>query len=142
MQFVYYLSLSFALLIIHVLFYPSLRPHLGQLFSPQSLVDLSHPYTFPTLLSHLLNVPFTVLALCCLIEKANKCLDFVCTTFFYHFLLTCILYRFPNTYSWYLWHALFITLTVLIAEFVCLKLETAEIKLSFGHIVQEGVKGA
>ena len=28
------------------------------------------------------------------------------------------------------------------AEYACLKLETAEIKLDFGHIIQDGVKGA
>ena len=96
----------------------------------------------PTLLSHFLNVPLSVLALCYLIEKANKCFDFIGTTFFFHLILTTCLYRLPTFASWYLWHTLFVASTVLLGEYACMKLETAEIKLSFGHIVQEGVKGA
>ena len=38
------------------------------------------------------------------------------------------------------------TVTVLSSEYLCLKLETAEIKLDFGHIIEKGaqigIKGA
>ena len=103
-------------------------------------------YSWPTLLAHLLNIPLVILALALLVEKANKCLDFTLTIFMFHVIFTCLLYRMPNTLSWWLWHALTITVTVLSSEYVCLKIETAEIKLDFGHIVEKGkdlgLKGA
>ena len=141
LQFIYYLTLSLSLQIANFFLAPSLRPHLGQLFSPSSL-DHSLPAFASTLLGHALNLPLTVFSLCSLVEKANKCLDFTATIFFYHFLFTWATYEFPSTLSWWAAHALIVTVTVLVAEFACLKLETAEIKLDFGHIIQEGVKGA
>ncbi len=38
-----------------------------------------------------------------------------------------------------MWHAILVTVTVLASEYVCLKLETAEIKFSFGHIIDNQV---
>ena len=141
LQFIYYLTLSLSLQLANFFLAPTLRPHLGQLFSPSSL-DPSLPAFYSTLLGHALNLPLTVFSLCSLVEKANKCLDFTATIFFYHFLLTWATYEFPSNLSWWAAHALIVTVTVLVAEFACLKLETAEIKLDFGHIIHEGVKGA
>lgn len=97
-------------------------------------------FSFSTLLAHAINIPLTVTALAYIVEKANKCLDFTVTIFFYHFLATTFVYKLPTTLSFYLWHALLVTTTVLVSEYICLKLETAEIKLSFGHIVEKGAK--
>ena len=94
----------------------------------------------PTLFAHFLNIPFLICALAYTVEKANKCLDFTITIFFIHFVLTCFVFKFPSMLSWWIYHAILITITVLASEFVCLKLETAEIKLSFGHIIENGVK--
>ena len=49
-----------------------------------------------------------------------------------------MVYKFPNSMSWWLTHAVLVTVTVLAAEYFCLKLETAEIKLSVGHILEKG----
>jgi hypothetical protein len=72
------------------------------------------------------------------VEKANKCLDFTVTIFIYHVFLTWITYKFPNNFSWWAIHAVIITVTVLASEFICLRLETAEIKLSFGNVLEKG----
>ncbi len=141
MQFMYYTTLSISILIVNNVLYGGLRSHLGQLFSPSSL-DLSLDYSMATLIANFVNVPFVVCALAYTVEKANKCLDFTVTIFFFHWLLTCFSYRFPSLISWWLYHALIVTITVLSSEYVCLKLETAEIKLSFGHIIENGVKSA
>ena len=119
-----------------------LRPHLGQLFNPGALAlsfDLS--YCFPTLLAHALNIPLYILALAHIVEKANKCLDFTVTTFFLHLLATWVhCGRFPWALSWWLWHAILTTVTVVTGELLCMKLETAEIKLDFGHIISKGTE--
>ena len=93
-------------------------------------------YCFPTLLAHALNVPLHILALAHIVEKANKCLDFTVTTFFLHMIATWLYFgRFPWVFSWWLWHAILVTVTVVVGELVCLKFETAEIKLDFGNII-------
>jgi hypothetical protein len=79
-----------------------------------------------------------VLAEASIVEKANKCFDFTFTTFFIHFIVTCSVYKFPNTLNWWISHAALVTITVLAAEYFCLKLETQEIKLSFTHILEKG----
>ena len=137
----YYTTLSISILFVNTVFYGGLRSHLGQLFSPTSF-DLALDYSMCTLIAHFLNIPLTVCALAYTVEKANKVLDFTVTIFFFHFLMTCLSYKFPSSLSWWLYHALIITITVLTGEYVCLKLETAEIKLSFGHIIENGVKQA
>ena len=141
MQFMYYTTLSVSIVIINNILYGGLRSHLGQLFSPSSL-DLSLDYSMATLLANFLNIPFVICALAYTVEKANKCLDFTVTIFFLHWVLTCLLFKFPTSLSWWLYHAVLITITVLASEYVCLKLETAEIKFSFGHIIENGVKSA
>lgn len=71
-------------------------------------------------------------------EKANKCLDFTVTIFIIHLWSVWFTYKFPNTMQWWLTHAFLVTVTVLTSEYFCLKLETAEIKLSVGHILEKG----
>ena len=95
-------------------------------------------YSNSTILSNLLNIFFMVLAEASIVEKANKCFDFTFTTFFIHFLLTCLIYKFPYNLNWWIIHAAMVTLTVLAAEYFCLKIETAEISLNFGHILEKG----
>ena len=125
-----------------------LRPHIGQLFNPSSIsLSFELSYCVPTLLANFLNIPLQVLALAHIVEKANKCLDFAVTIFFWHMLTIWIVQgKFPSLFSWWLWQAAIITVTVLSSEYVCLKLETAEIKLDFGHIIEKGkeigIKGA
>ena len=81
-----------------------------------------------------------------IIEKANKVLDFATTVFLFHLILTWMIYSFPSSLNWWFFHALIVTVTVLGSEYVCMKLETAEIKLSVNHIIEKGkeygLKGA
>ena len=58
----------------------------------------------------------------------------------FHLLFIVCVYKFPSTLAWWLWHALIVTITVLSSEFICMKLETAEIKFSLGHIIEKGNK--
>lgn len=118
---------------------------MGQLFSPDAFI-LSQNYSFITIMANFINIIFVVLTLAYIVEKANKCLDFTLTVFILHLLFTWIIYKFPNHLNWWIAHGVIITVTVLAAEFFCLKLETAEIKLSVNHILEKGkeigIKGA
>ena len=122
------------MLIVNYIFFDNLRPHLGQIFSSTAF-NFSLDYSLATLIAHFLNIPLTVIAIAYLVEKANKCLDFVMTTIMFHLLFIVCVYKFPSTLAWWLWHALIVTITVLSSEFICMKLETAEIKFSLGHII-------
>lgn len=99
------------------------RSHMGQLFNPTAF-DLSMNYSFITIAANFANIIFVVLTLAIIVEKANRCLDFTLTVFIIHLLLTCVVYKFPNTFNWWATHGILITVTVLTSEFVCLKLET------------------
>ena len=83
-------------------------------------------------MAHVLNIIPYITAQAFIIEKAKKCLDYTITTFFIH---TMIIWRytghFPWTFNYYFMHGIIITITVLCAEFVLMRIESAEIKLSF-----------
>lgn len=91
-----------------------------------------------TLLANLLNIGFVIIAEAYIVEKANKCLDFTLTIFIIHLFIIWYNYKIPNTFYWWASQGAIVTLTVLASEFFCLKLETAEIKLSVGHILERG----
>ena len=75
-------------------------------------------------------------------EKAKSCLDFTLTLFLYHLFFTSILYSFPWSLDWWLIHAVIVTVTVLGSEYLCLKIETAEIKLDVNLFLEKGKKSA
>lgn len=135
LQFIYYLTLSFSIMLFNM--FVGYRSHLGQIFSPDAFL-LSQNYSFVTIFANFFNILFMVLSLAYIVEKANKCLDFVLTTFIFHLLFTWIVFKFPNTLNWWVVHAIIITVTVLAAEAFCMKLEMAEIPLSLGHIIKKG----
>lgn len=135
LQFAYYLTLSFSVLMMDSL--TGHRPHLGQLFSP-SAFDLSLDYSFLTIVANFVNIGFVIMAEAYIVEKANRCLDFSLTILILHVMLTWMVYRFPSSFNWWFMHGVIITITILASEFICLRLETAEIKLSINHIVEKG----
>lgn len=73
-----------------------------------------------------------------IVEKANKCLDFTVTVFMFHLFFTWMIYKFPQEFYWWLSHFFIVTVTVLVSEYFCLRLETAEIKLSVHSILEKG----
>ena len=95
-------------------------------------MELGQRYSFVTILAHLLNIIPFIIAQAFIIEKAKKCLDFTVTVFFIHFLL--IWYysgHIPLQFNFLIINAVIITVTVLSAEFVLMRIEQQEIKLSF-----------
>ena len=101
------------------------------MFSTSSL-NLSERYGFITIIAHVVNIIPYIVAQAFIVEKANKCLDYIVTTFFLHSML--IWYytgRFPWTFNYFFVHGILITVTTLSAEFVLMRIEQQEIKLSF-----------
>lgn len=76
------------------------------------------------------------LALCVIVERAKKCLDFT-TTFFCLHMLGCWYHSgFPTSWEWWLTTGLGIIMMALLGEFLCMKREMQEIplfSLSAGH---------
>ena len=93
---------------------------------------MSKNYSFITVAANVVNIAFVIFAEAIIVEKANKCLDFTVTIFFFH-LLGVIAYRekFPWSLEWWLIHAGLIFVTTILAEWTCMKIEQQEIKLTF-----------
>ena len=121
MQFCYYTSLSICIIVIDLVF--GLRPHHGQLFSLTSFY-LSQSYGFGTIIGNVINILFVIAAEAFIVEKANKCLDYTLTIFIIH-LVSVWIYnaKFPTSLEWWMIHAGIITITTLLAELTCMRLE-------------------
>lgn len=121
MQFTYYTTLSLCILTLDMIF--GLKPHLGQMFMPSSL-DLSEKYSFTTLLANIINIIFVVIAQAFIVEKANKCLDYTLTIFIIHLCsVTIYTKHFPFNFEWWLFNFGIIFVTVLVAEYVLMRIE-------------------
>ena len=92
------------------------------------------------------NIIFVIVAQAFIIEKANKCLDYTLTIFIIHVVIVCFYTgRFPFSLEWWLSNFAIILVTVVLAEFVLMRIEQQEIKLSFdsegiNKIVEQGKK--
>ena len=141
LQLAYYTILGVCVLAVDLLF--GLKPTLGQIFVP-SCFDLSLSYSLCTLTANIMAMIPYVIAQAFIIEKANKVLDFTLTTFIIHFVLVIVYNgKLIWHFDWWVTHALLIIVTVLFSEFVLMRIEQQEIKLSFDSdgitkIVEQG----
>ncbi len=65
-----------------------------------------------------------------IIERTRKCLDFVITMVFIHFLISWIFVGFPTTGIWWTVWATGAAVCTLLAEYLCLREEQREIRLA------------
>mmetsp|Transcript_4809 Transcript_4809/g.6484 ORF Transcript_4809/g.6484 Transcript_4809/m.6484 type:complete len:214 (-) Transcript_4809:615-1256(-) len=70
------------------------------------------------------------LLLALIVERARKCLDFSVTLFFIHFWI-CTIYNWgvPATWDWWIIHILGTIIMILLGEYLCSRIELAEIPL-------------
>ena len=122
--------------------FAGLRPHTAQIFSYLSFNLSAEHYGYPTLIAHVLNIPFVVLAEAAIVEKAIKCLDYTLTIVLYQLVLMWLLYGFPgwSQLNWWMINGTIVTVTCLLSEMLCMKLETAKIKLSVDDLIESGKK--
>jgi hypothetical protein len=127
LQSVFYASQgALTLLFDNLLGLPS---HLAQLFSNEAF-DHYDSYSLVALLVTALNSPVMILSLIFIVERANKVLDFTLTVYLFHFLLVWLVYGFPLSLQWWMIEGCAAVATVMLAEFLCLKIEQQEITFS------------
>lgn len=107
-----------------------LPSHLSQLFSNE-VYDHYDSYSCVSVLVAVLNCPVLIVALIFIVERANKILDFALTTYFFHLISVWMIYGFPLSMQWWIIQGSSAVATVMLAEFLCLKIEQQEITLSF-----------
>ena len=140
LQLSYYASLSLCIIVVDL--FAGLRPHMAQIFYHSSFNLSAEHYGYATLIAHILNIPFVVLAEAAIVEKAIKCLDYTLTIVLYQLVFMWLLYGFPGWthLNWWLINGAIVTVTCLLSEMLCMKLETAEIKLSVDDLIESGKK--
>ena len=86
-----------------------------------------------------MNIVFVVIWQALIVEKANKCLDFTLTIVFYHLIGMWLTgFGLPGfAINWWLINTVIVTLTCLLSEMLCMKLETQEIKLSVNDLIEQ-----
>ena len=83
-----------------------------------------------------MNVPFIVIAQTLVVEKASKCLDFTVTVIFVQIIVCTLCYEWPS--QWLFWFHEFIwaTITCLLSESLCMRMETKEIPLAINDLLE------
>ena len=144
MQFCYYATLTICIIFCDLV--AGLRPHTAQLFSATAWDWTAERYGKSTIVAHTLNIGFVVLAEAHIVEKAIKCLDFTLTIVFFHLIIMSCTYGFPSfsahLFDWWLLNAAIVTGQCVFSEMLCMKLETAEIKLTVDDLIESGKRGA
>lgn len=107
-----------------------LRNDLNQIFTSYPL-DFQDSFSIVYILSSILSIPFIAAAVVFVVERARKCLDFVGTIYFLHLVILTLNSGMPSNMFWWATNGITISLTVLLSEFLCMKIEQQEISLSF-----------
>mmetsp|Transcript_18979 Transcript_18979/g.34412 ORF Transcript_18979/g.34412 Transcript_18979/m.34412 type:complete len:155 (-) Transcript_18979:2642-3106(-) len=127
LQCVYYASQgALTLLFSNLLGLPS---HLSQLFSNEAY-DHYDSYSLVAFMVVVLDCPVLIVAIIFIVERANKVLDFTLTAYFLHLMTVWLLHGFPLSMQWWVIQGSSAVATVMLAEFLCLKIEQQEITLS------------
>lgn len=126
-QLIYYIGLGVLFAFFDFLF--NLKLHIGQYFH-SDIFNSESPYRSIEYLSHGANLVFVISGLVYFVEKANKVLDFVVTTFLIHMVI-CFIYNMKvlMPVSWWLALVIECAVVILLGEYVCLKFEQKEIKI-------------
>lgn len=72
-----------------------------------------------------------------MVEKANKCLDFIVTVVIVRVAVMSLTYEFPTQLSFWFHEVIWTTVTCLLAEFLCMKFETREIPLAINDLLEQ-----
>jgi len=127
LQSVFYTTQATLTVLFNHLF--GLKRDLLQVLSAESF-EFWDSYSLVAVLVTCLTSPVLVLALVFVVERASKCLDFSVTIFVVHAVLVCAYKGFPLEVAWWVLQVVNLGSVVLVAEFICLKIEQQEIVLS------------
>lgn len=99
-------------------------------FFSYSAMNASSPSGWVIILSTLFNSIVSAAVLCFVVERAKKCLDFAFTNHFIH-LIACTMYEgFPSTWEWWITNSISLTVMAVIGEYLCMRRELREIRIS------------
>lgn len=124
----FYLVQFFILVVLNGFF--GLKNDLGIIFSDEAIM-VQDAYSLVWILTNILALPFTCAGIVFIVERTHKCLDFTLTIYIIHLLLILIYSGFPFNLIWWGFHGILISVTVLISEYFCMKIEQQEITLTF-----------
>jgi len=119
-QLSFLLILGLTVLSLDTLF--SVPPNLDQLFS--FYLSFQHVKGFISVAALWTAAVFGSFVLFHTVSKAKRVLDFSCTRFFLHFIISVVYTAsFPTSWVWWLAHFVSITVETLIGEYLCLRQE-------------------
>lgn len=72
-----------------------------------------------------------------IVERAKKCLDFVCTYHFFNLVATWLMSGLPLSYRWWVVQGVGLLIAVLLGEWICFLEETKEIKVNKPRLTTE-----
>mmetsp|Transcript_5519 Transcript_5519/g.6980 ORF Transcript_5519/g.6980 Transcript_5519/m.6980 type:complete len:160 (+) Transcript_5519:253-732(+) len=122
-----YITLGLFLAFFHQLFGTLID--LNQFFS-YSAVDLATSNGWVVVMCTMLNSLICAGALMLVVERAKKCLDFAFTTHLIHLCLCSLYDSFPSTWEWWIVNALSLIIMAVLGEYLCMRRELREIRIS------------
>jgi protein SYS1 len=123
----YSIQFSLSALISNVF---GVRSNLDQIFGIKVL-DIQDSYSLVYILSNLLSTPFIVGSVVFIVERTSKCLDFTGTIYVIHLLVVYLYSGIPLSMIWWGLNLGVLFVSVLLSEYICLKIEQKEIYLNF-----------
>lgn len=103
---------------------------------------MSAKYAHTTVVAQWLNVPLVVVSQSLIVEKANKCLDFTVTVIFIRLMVVWLNFEWPGQWGFWMHEVLWATITCLLSEALCMKLESREIPLAINDLLEQSANKA
>jgi hypothetical protein len=125
---IFYISNIFFTLVFNRVF--GMRLHLDQILSSDAF-EFSTKYGHVAICAFFFTYMIQIITCTIIIDKAYKVLDYVLTNFFIHFVLTCMFSHFPTNFIWWIIQGIYITVVILVAENISLRIAQKDIKLDF-----------
>ena len=120
----YYLVYGLVLLAAHLLF--GTEVSLAHFFTD---TYINYSSGWPDVFASVISAVAAAVFMAVIVERAKKCLDFTLTLFLFHF-LGCLIYRgFPTSSEWWTVNLFCLVVTVLLAEYLCVRKEMEDIPM-------------
>ena len=81
-------------------------------------------------------MPLVVISQSAIVEKANKCLDFTVTVVIIRILVVWYNWEFPAQFWFWVHEICWATMTCLLSEALCMKMEAKEIPLAINDLLE------
>ena len=108
----------------------------GVVFHKSQIIGYEHwdfisNYSYVTLVVVIIESLVMILSYITFVEKANKIVDYALTNYLLSIMIIWVCEEFPLSFTFWLISSIKIVVTILIAEYVSLKIESRDIKINF-----------